>query len=178
VKLLQSAFHRYRHRTCLVACALTLAHGTVAAVDSTTKVSPALIICSELADSDRTRAVLELDGDVRSFEIVTPEFLWAAPGQPETARFPAGVSDVSPNLAARNDVRLETVHDAEGVLRLIDFGARMPDALEMEGLRGSLAWHETWQNQRAVASLYYTATGREDVVIALTCRRYGGVSAR
>lgn len=175
---LQSVIHRLRLRMYLLTGALALGHGAVAAADIAVDVLPALIICSALTDAEQTRAVVELNGEVLSFEIITPAFLWVAPGQPETARFPAGVSDVSPNLAARADVRIETVYDAAGELRLIDFAATTPDALEMEGLHGSLALHQTWQNQRAIASLYYSASGREDSVTALTCRRYGGLSAR
>ena len=41
-----------------------------------------MIVCAELADSERTRAVVEsdaADGSITHFEIVTPEFLWEAP---------------------------------------------------------------------------------------------------
>ncbi len=135
----------------------------------------AMIVCAELADADRTRVVVERDGTdgrISHLEIVTPEFLWTAPGQRETRRFPAGRSDVSPNLAGHADVRVETVSDAGGELRVVDFAARRPDALELEGLRGSLVLHEGFQNRRALASLFYAASGNLVSVTALECRRF------
>lgn len=159
-------------RAAALATGLSLALAACAPGQSAT---PAMIVCAELADPDRTRAVVEnsaADGRIDQFEIVTPEFLWAAPGQRETPRFPAGRSDVSPNLAGRADVRLETVSDAAGEIRAIDFAALSPDALELEGLRGSLMLHEGFQNQRAVASLFYAASGNLVAVTALECRRF------
>ncbi len=139
-----------------------------------------MIVCAELADSERTRAVVEsdaADGSITHFEIVTPEFLWEAPGQRETPRFPAGRSDVSPDLAGRAQLRLEAVRDAAGEVRIIDFGVRTPDALELEGLRGSLVLHESFQNQRALASLFYAASGNLVSVTALECRRFPAPAA-
>ncbi len=145
-----------------------------------------LIVCSALDDAELTRAVLEVEdgangthegpeyADLRvsHLEIVTPEFLWSAPGQPETRRFAAAQSDVSPDLAQLDTVTIHTTRDREGVLRIVDFAVLDPDALELEGLRGSLMLHETWQLDRAIASLYYTHTGKQLVVAALTCRRF------
>ncbi len=164
---------------------LTLLVGGQAAAAQT------LIICSALDDAALTRAVLEVedgagagsgagtgrvagDADLRinRLEIVTPDFLWSAHGQPETPRFPAGQSDVSPNLAQSDRVIIRTTRDEEGELRIVDFGVLEPDALELEGLRGSLVLHETWQDARAIASLYYTHTGNQLVVTALACRRF------
>lgn len=137
------------------------------------------IVCTELHDSDRTRLVLEVGRahtarrpDIVRFEIVTPEFLWPTPGQPETPRLPTELSDASPNLAAA--LRFGAAHDSDGELRLLDFHAREPDAVALEGLRGSLALHESWQNRRALASLFYAATGNLVQLVALDCRRFGG----
>lgn len=153
--------------------AATGAAATTAAAASTLD-----IVCTELHDSDRTRLVLEVGRahtatrpDVVRFEIVTPEFLWPAPGQPETPRFPAEFSDASPNLAAA--LRFGAAHDSDDALRLLDFHAREPDAVALEGLRGSLALHESWQNRRALASLFYAATGNLVQLVALDCRRFG-----
>ena len=99
-------------------------------------------MCSEIANPDLTRALFDLDsqlGRVTRFEIVTPEFLWPAPGQPETPRFAAGQSDVSPDFATHPGVRLEASFDAREQLRMVDFSTRAPEALALEGLRGSLA---------------------------------------
>ncbi|EPZ14470.1 hypothetical protein M622_05670 [Thauera terpenica 58Eu] len=145
-----------------------------------------LIVCSALDDAELTRAVLEVEdgasaahgGDryadlrISHLEIVTPEFIWSTPGQPETRRFDAARSDVSPDLAQLDTVAIHTTRDAEGVLRIVDFAVLEPDALELEGLRGSLMLHETWQNARAIASLYYTHSGNRLVVAALACRRF------
>jgi hypothetical protein len=138
---------------------------------------PALVVCSELADSDRTRLVLRLGTVVESLIIVTPDFLWPTPGQPETARFPANYSDTSPDLTAL-DVHIETLSGTDGEPRIVDFAARTPDALPYEGLRGSWALHDTWVNSRAVASLYYTGSDGTIEVIALGCRRFGNTQRR
>ena len=64
--------------------------------------APWLIVCTRLDDADETRLLLGLAADGRSvtrFELVTPDFLWRIPGQPETRRFAAGESDASPDLA-------------------------------------------------------------------------------
>jgi hypothetical protein len=139
------------------------------------------VICSDLDDPDRTRAVLGIAGSaadaagtsrITGLEIITPEFLWPAPGQPETARFTAGSSDVSPDLARLDTVAIRTTEDADGVLRIIDFGVLRPDALSAEGLRGSLMLHEAWHNGRAAGSLYYSYEGSPPSVAALGCRRF------
>ncbi len=133
-----------------------------------------LIVCSPLDDAEQTRLVLGLgahDARVTRFEIVTPDFTWRIPGQPETRRFPAGESDASPDLSGA--LRFADIRDADGKLRLLDFAAPAPDAVQLEGLRGSLALHEAWQNQRALASLFYAATGNLQEVVALECRRFG-----
>lgn len=145
-----------------------------------------LIVCSALDDAELTRAVLEVEdaatgtheepgyADLRvsHLEIVTPEFVWSAPGQPETRRFAAAQSDVSPDLAQLDTVAIHATRGKEGVLRIVDFVVLEPDALELEGLRGSLMLHETWQVDRAIASLYYTYTGNRVIVAALSCRRF------
>lgn len=131
-----------------------------------------LIVCSQFDDADRTRLVLGLDADNRQvtrFEIVTPDFIWRIPGQPETRRFPAGESDASPDLAGR--LRFSALNDARGGLRLLDFASPTPDAVQLEGLRGSFALHEAWQNRRAPGSLYYAATGNLVEIVALACQR-------
>lgn len=132
-----------------------------------------LIVCSQLDDAERTRLVLGLGADgarVTRFEIVTPDFTWRIPGQPETRRFPAGESDASPDLSGA--LRFAATRDADGEMRLLDFAVPTPDAVQLEGLRGSLALHETWQNLRALASLFYAATGNLQEVVALECRRF------
>ena len=131
-----------------------------------------LVVCSSMEDADDTRLVLGLAADgrrVTRFEIVTPDFLWNIPGQPETPRFPAGQSDASPDLAGA--LRFEAITDAHGELRLLDFGAPEPDAVQLEGLRGSLALHETWQNDRALGSQFHAATGNLVEVAPVQCRR-------
>ena len=131
-----------------------------------------LIVCSSLDDPDQTRLLLGLAADARSvtrFELVTPDFLWRIPGQPETRRFAAGESDASPDLAGA--LRFTALVDADGDLRLLDFAAPAPDAVQLEGLRGSLALHETWQNDRALGSLFHAATGNLVDVAPVQCRR-------
>ena len=140
--------------------------------------APWLIVCSRLDDSDETRLLLGLAADGRSvtrFEIVTPDFLWHISGQPETRRFAAGESDASPDLAGA--LRFAALADADGDLRLLDFAAPTPDAVQLEGLRGSLAMHETWQNDRALGSLFHAATGNLIDVTAVQCRRLGQAGA-
>ncbi|ENO83842.1 hypothetical protein [Thauera linaloolentis] len=158
----------------LTACAMLLCAGHATAAQT-------LIICTDLDDAERTRAVLSVEEGaaesgggprVSSLEIVTPEFLWSAPGQPETARFPAGRSDVSPDLAGLDTVAIRSATDADGVLRIVDFGVLRPGALELEGLRGSLVLHETWQNAHATGSLYYTSAASRPTVAALACQRF------
>ena len=124
------------------------------------------IICSEIADNDRTRAVVEMNPAVYEFEIVTPEHSWSAPD------IPRGYTDVSPNLVGRTGVYVTPTKDADGRLRVIDFGVQDPDALEMEGLRGSLMLHEGFLNNRAFGSLFYTATGNLVSVTALVCEYF------
>ena len=134
--------------------------------------APWLIVCSRLDNADETRLLLGLAGDGRSvtrFELVTPDFLWRIPGQPETRRFAAGESDASPDLAGA--LRFTALVDADGDLRLLDFAAPAPDAVQLEGLRGSLALHETWQNDRALGSLFHAATGNLVDVAPVQCRR-------
>lgn len=130
------------------------------------------ISCVELSDADRTRVLVGLDSRIERLEIVTPEFFWSAAGQPETKRFAAGKSDVSPNLVGRDGVYVEELRGKDGALRGLDFGVLDPDALELEGLRGSLVLHEPFLDDRAIGSLYYTATGNLVAVVPLTCRRY------
>lgn len=147
------------------------APGTVAA--------PRLIVCSRIDDADETRLLLGLAADGRSvtrFELVTPDFLWHIPGQPETRRFAAGESDASPDLAGA--LRFAALADADGDLRLLDFAAPQPDAVQLEGLRGSLALHESWQNDRALGSLFHAATGNLVDIAPVQCRRFDAAPRR
>jgi len=140
--------------------------------------APWLIVCSRLDDANETRLLLGLATDGRSvtrFEIVTPDFLWRIPGQPETRRFAAGESDASPDLARA--LRFSALVDADGELRLLDFAAPTPDAVQLEGLRGSLALHESWQNDRALGSLFHAATGNLVDVAPVQCRRFAQAGA-
>ena len=135
--------------------------------------APWLIVCSRLDDADETRLLLGLAADSRNvtrFELVTPDFLWRIPGQPETRRFAAGESDASPDLAGA--LRFTALVDADGDLRLLDFAAPAPDAVQLEGLRGSLALHESWQNDRALGSLFHAATGNLTDVTPVQCKRH------
>lgn len=132
-----------------------------------------LIVCSQLDDVDQTRLVLGLVADgarVTRFEIVTPDFTWLIPGQPETRRFAAGESDASPDLASA--LHFSALADSAGDLRLLDFSVPTPDAVQLEGLRGSLALHENWQNDRALGSLFHAATGNLSEVAPVQCRRF------
>ena len=131
-----------------------------------------LVVCSSTDDANDTRLLLGLAADgrrVTRFEIVTPDFLWNIPGQPETPRFPAGQSDASPDLAGA--LRFEAIIDAAGELRLLDFGAPEPDAVQLKGLRGSRALHESWLNGRALGSLFHAATGNLVEIAPVQCRR-------
>lgn len=148
-------------------------HAPAAHNAPSTAARPWLIVCSRLDDADETRLLLGLAADgrrVTRFEIVTPDFLWRIPGQPETRRFAAGESDASPDLAGT--LNFAMLADADGELRVLDFTAPTPDSVQLEGLRGSFALHERWQNQRALASLFYAATGNLLEVAALACRRF------
>lgn len=136
-----------------------------AALLSFCTVADTYIVCSELTNRDRTRAVIEIESSISGFEIVTPEHAWSAPD------LPRGETDVSPNLMGREDVFVTPVTDPEGRLRILDFGVRDPEALELEGLRGSLVLHEGFFNNRAFASLYYTATGNPVSITALSCEQ-------
>lgn len=139
----------------------------------------ALIVCTRLDDADETRLLLGLAADGRSvsrFELVTPDFLWRIPGQPETRRFAAGESDASPDLSGA--LRFSVLIDGEGGLRMVDFAAPTPDAVQLEGLRGSLAVHESWQNDRALGSLFHAATGNLVDVTAVHCRRFAEAAQR
>lgn len=137
-----------------------------------------LVICADFSDSDLTRATYEQDatGRLTHFDIVTPDTLWPAPGQPETPRFPAGQSDVSPNLASHPGVRIDTLGDATGALRVIDFTSHTADALALDALRGSLVLHEAFHDHRAIGSLYITARGIGASVTAVSCRRFGSAA--
>lgn len=132
-----------------------------------------LIVCSSLDDPDQTRLLLGLAADARSvtrFELVTPDFIWHIPGQPETRRFATGESDTSPDLAA--SLHFDAVLDADGTLRLLDFAAPTAGAVQLEGLRGSLALHEGWREDRALGSLFHAATGNLTEVAPVQCRRF------
>ena len=133
------------------------------------------LICTDLHDSDLTRAVLTVEmrtTQVLGLEVVTPGLPWSDPRQPETRRFPAGKTDVSPDLATAKDVAIRTIRDAEGELRIVDFAVSRPLALEIEGFTGSLMFHHGHFNAPTHASLYYTATGKTPAITPLVCRRY------
>jgi diadenosine tetraphosphatase ApaH/serine/threonine PP2A family protein phosphatase len=135
---------------------------------------PSIVICTDLHDSDATRAVLTVDldaGIVSGLEVVTPDLLWSDPDQPETRRFAAGKTDVSPDLAIEKDVAIRTTRDAEGELRIVDFAVTRPMALEFEGFRGSILLHDGFFNKTAYGSLYYSATGNVLSISPLVCKR-------
>ncbi|MGE5155496.1 MAG: hypothetical protein ACM3ST_15975 [Bdellovibrio bacteriovorus] len=160
---------RARQRTTAI---VTAAIGLTLLTAGGESLAAATISCAELSDPDRVRVLLEVGAEIEWLQIVTPEFLWGAPGQPETRGFPAGKRDVSPNLVGREGVYVEALRDAPGALRAVDFGVSDPDALELEGLRGSLALHEPFLDDRAIGSLYYRAMGDLLSVVPLSCRRY------
>ncbi len=154
-------------------CSAAPPHAPVTHTRPVTAAHAWLIVCSRLDDADQTRLVLGLAVDgrhVTRFEIVTPDFLWRIPSQPETRRFAAGESDASPDLAGA--LRFAALVDADGDLRMLDFAAPAPDAVQLEGLRGSLALHERWQNERALGSLFHAATGNLTDVVPVQCRRF------
>lgn len=133
------------------------------------------VVCTEFHDSDLTRAVLTLgvdSGQVHGLEVMTPDLLWSDPDQPETRRFPAGKTDVSPDLAIAKDVAIRTTRDADGELRIVDFAVTRPMALAVEGFRGSLIFHDGFINNTLHGSLYYTATGNILSITPLACKRY------
>lgn len=131
------------------------------------------VICTDLHDGDATRAVLTVDldaGTISGLEVVTPDLLWSDPDQPETPRFAAGKTDVSPDLVTVKEVAIRTIRDAEGELRIVDFAVTRPMALEFEGFRGSLLLHDGFINKTAHGSLYYTATGNVLSISPLVCK--------
>lgn len=133
--------------------------------------APSLIVCSRLDDGDETRLLLGLGADGRSvtrFELVTPDFLWQVPGQPETRRFAAGESDASPDLAG---ARFAAISDADGALRVLDFAAPTPTRCSSRAC--AARWRCTsWQNDRALGSLFHAATGNLVDVTAVQCARF------
>ncbi|MCG6860600.1 MAG: hypothetical protein LJE70_04880 [Chromatiaceae bacterium] len=147
------------HQALVLALSIPLAGASIA--DTT-------LVCSEIGDSDRTRAVVEIGSSVSQLEIVTPEHAWSDPDVPEEE------TNVSPNLVGREEVYVSSVKDSKDQLRIIDFGVREPDALELEGLRGSLVLHEEFVDNRAFSSLFYAATGNLVSVTALLCERIEG----
>ena len=110
-----------------------------------------------------------MGSSVSGLRIVTPEHTWSNQDAPQ------GETDVSPNLVGLKDVYVSPVKDSEGQLRILDFGVLEPDALELEGLRGSLVLHEGFLNERAFGSLFYTATGNLVSITALACERIKGL---
>lgn len=82
---------------------------------------------------------------------------------------------MSPDLAGA--LRFTALVDADGDLRVLDFAAPAPDAVQLEGLRGSLALHESWQNDRALASLLHAATWQLADVAPVQCRRLEQICA-
>jgi hypothetical protein len=128
------------------------------------------LLCADISDIDQTRLVIEFDPEVRTLVLVTPEFLWSDPQQPETQRFPAGKTDTSPNLAARANVSVRLTRDPAGTPRTLHFSSLTPDALQLAGLRGELLIHDDWQADNAVGSLFYAATGNIQVVVPVQCQ--------
>ena len=168
----------HAHRTMRTRALLAGLCALLAACVTTATRAGELVICADLSDSDLTRATYEQDatGRLTHFDIVTPDALWPAPGQPETPRFAAGESDVSPNLADHPGVRIDTLEDATGALRVIEFVSRRPDALPLDALRGSLVLHEAFQAHRAIGSLFISAHGVGVSVTAVRCRRFGSAA--
>lgn len=169
------------HRRCRKQMAFACLCALLGACANTATRAGNLVVCADLADSNLTRATYAQDatGRLTHFDIVTPDTLWPAPGQPETPRFAAGESDVSPNLANHPGVRVDLLSDTGGALRIIDFASRTPDAIAIEALRGSLVMHEAFvvmheafDQRRAVGSLYITAGGTRVSVTTVMCRRF------
>jgi hypothetical protein len=95
------------HQALVLALSIPLAGASIA--DTT-------LVCSEIGDSDRTRAVVEIGSSVSQLEIVTPEHAWSDPDVPEEE------TNVSPNLVGREEVYVSSVKDSKDQLRIIDFG--------------------------------------------------------
>lgn len=136
-----------------------------------------VVVCYEREDRNMTRVLMNLtaQGRISSLEVVTPEYEWDAPGQPETPRFPAGKSDVSSNLIEKmksGAARVTAVRDGDGELNLVRFAATSPDSLDVEGFRGSVAILDSYVNGKAPAALYYTGTDNINVVIGLECSKH------
>lgn len=132
-----------------------------------------IVICTDLHNSNVTRAVLTADLDsatISGLELVTPGLLWSDLDQPETPRFAAGKTDVSPDLVTSKGVVIRAISDAEGNLRIVDFSVTRPMALEVEGFRGSLVLHDGFVNKIAHGSLYYSSTGNTLSVSPLACK--------
>jgi hypothetical protein len=127
------------------------------------------LLCADLSDPDQTRLVAELGRGVQRVTLVTPEFLWSDPMQPETKRFPAGKTDTSPNLTGRDNVEIRVALDPSGLPRTLFIRSLDPDALELAGLRAELIIHDVWQSEHAVGSLFYTASGNIQVVVPVQC---------
>ncbi len=159
-----------RHHRFAIACLCAL----LTACTSAATRAGSLVICADLTDAELTHASFEHDaaGGLTQFDIVTPDALWPAPGQRETPRFSAGQSDVSPNLVAHPDVRVDTIAGHDGALRVIDFASRTADALPLDDLRGSLMLHEAFHDQHAIGSLYITASGHRASITPVLCRRF------
>lgn len=160
--------------------AMTLIAATATAVGaadppSAPAIVPMMIVCVELADTDRTRVVITVEDAPTRFELVTPDFLWPHPDQPESRRFAAGLSDVSPDLVTEAAMAISTTIDAHGQLRIVDFASTSPEVPALGGLRGSLVLHDSWLDRRAPASLYYTGSDHPASITALMCTRYGGL---
>lgn len=109
-----------------------------------------------------------MGSSVSGLEIVTPEYAWTDPDSPQ------GKTDVSPNLVGRKGVYVTPLFDSKGQLRILDFGVRAPEALELEGLRGSLVFHAVFLNDRAFASLFYAGTGNLVSITSLVCEQIDG----
>jgi hypothetical protein len=112
---------------------------------------------------------MEMNTSVTGFEIVAPEHAWSAPDLPK------GETNVSPNLIVHEGVDIKPTKDEEGQLRVLDFGTRDPDALELEGPRGSVVLHEGFLADAAFASLFHTPTRNLVSIAPLTCEQITGL---
>ncbi len=132
--------------------------------------------CVDREDNYYTKAFIKIDKNERLLElsIITPEYLWTTPNQPETPQAPEGFSLETPNLVLLSDYRVLTLHDSDGSIRLIDFGPTDPDSIEVEGFSGSIAFHDVLGLTGGTpGSLYYTASGNAPTpVYSLDCKAY------
>lgn len=141
------------------------------------------VVCYERQDKSIIRVLMKMtaSGRISSLEVVTPEYIWAAPGQPETHRFAAGESDTSPNLIEKmrsNEATVEALRDADRELVRVTFSvippeeAGKPALLDVEGLHGSIAMLGSYMMGKAPAALYYTASDGNSAIVGLECSKH------